>query len=440
MSVHADRGGWQVRWREPGGTARSRRFSEEEDARRFDRALRAQEGPRAVLAERGSSESIYPYETKAGTRYLFKYRRSDGSSDTKRGFASRSAARKARRQLVGAIERGEVRVCREDFATYFDAWLHGRRPFLSPGTLSDYRNHGEKRLKPAFGRVRPAELTTADVREWMSEQDEAVEAGLIAPKTVNNALGVLVACLNQAAEDGLIAVNPAARVQRLPLEPAERDWLRLLEIPLYLESCSSIYRPLAATLIGTGMRISEALSLHWHQVEFDRGVIRVYRSRRGRGEGPTKGRRFRSVDAGPGLLQTLGDLRARQAEQLVRDARDAYVFVMPVRRRRRDSGRWDSRPAGEPMDRTTVSRSWHKAALEDAGLRDMTLHALRHTAAASWLMTGKPLIYVQRQLGHASITTTESFYGHLEESFLRDAAASTEAAIRDAHRHLDPAP
>ena len=76
-----------------------------------------------------------------------------------------------------------------------------------------------------------------------------------------------------------------------------------------------------------------------------------------------------------------------------------------------------------------MTRSWHKAALQDAGLRDMPLHSLRHTAAAAWLTTGKPLMYVQRQLGHASITTTEHCYGHLERSFLKSAAAETEIAI-----------
>jgi integrase len=39
------------------------------------------------------------------------------------------------------------------------------------------------------------------------------------------------------------------------------------------------------------------------------------------------------------------------------------------------------------------------------------------------------LIYVKRQLGHASITTTERQYGHLEESFLRGAAHRAETAI-----------
>ena len=64
------------------------------------------------------------------------------------------------------------------------------------------------------------------------------------------------------------------------------------------------------------------------------------------------------------------------------------------------------------------------------GLREsLRLHDLRHTAAASWLAAGLPLIYVQRQLGHASITTTERQYGHLEKSFLRGAARRAEAAI-----------
>jgi integrase len=59
----------------------------------------------------------------------------------------------------------------------------------------------------------------------------------------------------------------------------------------------------------------------------------------------------------------------------------------------------------------------------------LRLHDLRHTAAASWLTAGLQLIYVQRQLGHASITTTQQVYGHLEESFLRGAAERVERLI-----------
>lgn len=81
------------------------------------------------------------------------------------------------------------------------------------------------------------------------------------------------------------------------------------------------------------------------------------------------------------------------------------------------------------LHRTTVSREWHKQTLEDAALRDMPLHALRHTAAAAWLAAGNSLMYVQRQLGHADISTTERYYGHLERHVLAAGAVATEEAI-----------
>jgi len=72
----------------------------------------------------------------------------------------------------------------------------------------------------------------------------------------------------------------------------------------------------------------------------------------------------------------------------------------------------------------------HKHALEDAALRrTLRLHDPRPTAAATWLAAGLPLIYVQRQLGHASITTTQQVYGHPEESFQPAAADRVERLI-----------
>ena len=55
--------------------------------------------------------------------------------------------------------------------------------------------------------------------------------------------------------------------------------------------------------------------------------------------------------------------------------------------------------------------------------------AARRALEAKGVGSGLPLIYVQRQLGHASITTTQQVYGHLEESFLRPAADRVERLI-----------
>ena len=93
------------------------------------------------------------------------------------------------------------------------------------------------------------------------------------------------------------------------------------------------------------------------------------------------------------------------------------------------AGRWEGNGDGEALDRTTVSRDWHKGALHDARLRDMPLHALRHTAAAAWLAGGNSLKYVQDQLGHGDVRTTERYYGHLERHVKKAGAKATEDAI-----------
>jgi integrase len=65
-----------------------------------------------------------------------------------------------------------------------------------------------------------------------------------------------------------------------------------------------VYRPLAEVLIGTGLRISEALALRVSDIQLETkgGMIVVYRSRkRGETVGSTKSDRFRSVEIGPEL-------------------------------------------------------------------------------------------------------------------------------------------
>ena len=46
-------------------------------------------------------------------------------------------------------------------------------------------------------------------------------------------------------------------------------------------------------------------------------------------------------------------------------------------------------------------------------------------------------MYVPRQLGHAEISTTERYYGHLERHVLAAGAVATEEAIARGPRSLD---
>ena len=444
MSVRFERGSWEVRWLDGSGRKRAKRFKDEQAARAFDEAL-GEVSPaqrRADTALYGSQGGVYPYSTAQGTRWRYVVRRSDGKQTSKRGFTSRRAAREACRRLVEQIDRGEVRHTKQTFGSWWDGWLRHKKPYLEPNAWRAYEVDGRKRLIPAFGEARLDKLSAEQVRTWMDEQGEAVEAGEIAAKTINNTLGTLVVCLNAAAKDRIIASNPALGIERLPPAHIEHDYLRLREIPPYLDACLDVYRPLAEVLVRAGLRISEAIALQIADLELERtgGFIVVYRSHKKAHthqttnvmNGSTKGDRFRAVEIGPGLSHTLQDQLARRAEMAAGDQKRAPVFVMPVRNRKTDRGRWASAGDPEPFDRNTVSREWHKLALQDAALRNMPLHSLRHTAAAAWLAGGNSLMYVQRQLGHADIGTTERYYGHLERHVLAAGAAATETAVERA--------
>jgi hypothetical protein len=101
--------------------------------------------------------------------------------------------------MIVAVARGEVAApSRETFGEFFQRWLVARRPYLEPGTHSDYRMHGVKRMG-SLGDVRLTKLDTATIREWLAA---LVEEERYATKTINNTLTVLTVCLNHAVRDG----------------------------------------------------------------------------------------------------------------------------------------------------------------------------------------------------------------------------------------------
>ena len=57
-----------------------------------------------------------------------------------------------------------------------------------------------------------------------------------------------------------------------------------------------------------------------------------------------------------------------------------------------------------------------KTLLRKHGLREIRFHDLRHTFASILISNDVPLINVSNFLGHADLSTTASFYIHLDKS------------------------
>ena len=360
----------------------------------------------------------------------------EGKSTTRRSFPNgapiltRDDALQAKGQWEAKLERDEVTVGRMRFSALWESYLPHARANMTPGSFVELRSHGPKRLLPFFGEMQVSKINVAAVRQWRAEMFEAVEAGEFSPYTANNARIALKGCLKVAVEDKLLSHNPVRDVKPLQINRLERPYLRIGQIMGYIEAAPIFYRPLAEFLIGTGARISEAIAVQLIDVDFHTLDVKIHKQRAS-GDTlamvPTKGKRFRTVSIGPELAASLQDMIAMRAELGIDDG--GWLFLCPPPTR----GRYSKRKGPTPPHRKTV-HDWHEKTLADAGIPDMPLHSLRHTAAAAWLGTGRSLEFVRAQLGHSSVKVTSDYYGHIEEHFRAEGAADTEARIREARR------
>jgi hypothetical protein len=67
--------------------------------------------------------------------------------------------------------------------------------------------------------------------------------------------------------------------------------------------------------------------------------------------------------------------------------------------------------------------------VNEAGLRPVRLHDLRHGRASLMLAAGVPIAVVSKMLGHSSITITSDTYSHLLEGVGRAAADAADALV-----------
>ena len=82
--------------------------------------------------------------------------------------------------------------------------------------------------------------------------------------------------------------------------------------------------------------------------------------------------------------------------------------------------------------RDTSSRNLNRlftALVDEAGVRRMRVHDMRHTCASLHLAQGIPPRGVMEILGHSQISITMETYAHVMPTAMRDAADAIDAAL-----------
>jgi integrase/recombinase XerD len=172
--------------------------------------------------------------------------------------------------------------------------------------------------------------------------------------------------------------------------------LTVAEVQAILDACGRLRdRFLFALLWDTGMRIGEALGLRHADVNAAEREVVVFPRVNANGA-RCKSAAARTIPVSAELVRLYGDYLHEEYGDLDSD----YVFV----------NLW-GRPHGHPLTYPAVYDLVCRLR-RSTGI-DFDPHWCRHSAATRLLRDGVPVEVVSALLGHASVTTTLTAYGHL---------------------------
>ncbi|MBL0178315.1 MAG: integron integrase [Gemmatimonadetes bacterium] len=271
-----------------------------------------------------------------------------------------------------------------------------------------------------FHRLRhPRELGAEEVRAFLAHLSGARQ---LSASSVNQALAALLFLYGAVLRQPLEALGPLPRAkqpERLPVVLTREEVRRVLA------ELDGVARLIGVVLYGSGMRLTECLTLRVKDVDLERGEFRI---RRGKGAKDRVtvlpravrgaiGDQIRRVAAlhredcaagGDGGWVMLPEALARKYPGAGRSL--AWQWLFPASRRYRDGGseHW-------------VRHHWHESAMQRAmtsavrrsGItKRASCHTMRHSFATHLLESGADIRTVQELLGHRSVTTT-MIYTHV---------------------------
>ena len=378
--------------------------------------------PRSVKPVRHKTTKVtgiyYSTDTRGRKRFEVRYTRSDGrrlyevvgSFEQAKARLAEVNGKKSKGEIIGNVS--------TTVGQLIEGWQAARE--VKPSTADRYDALVERRILPRWKNVRVRDVTRASTTEWLRGlRREDGRSGPLGEGTKRLILAVFSEVLAYGVHAEVLGVNPVTtlgrkhkpRPRKLPpriLGPGELDALR--------EACAPWLQEIVLVTLHEALRIGEAISLRWSDVDWDSGtgMLTIRRTMDKHGNfGTPKG----------GVEATI---------PLTGEARKVLARLWLVA----------GRPSDGPVFRnghggfrryTDVQRAF-VAARRKAGLseepRALRFHDLRHSAI-SRLANAPGAIFPQVQAfaRHATLTTTLGYVHTIDDGGWAQAADDALAGL-----------
>lgn len=257
----------------------------------------------------------------------------------------------------------------ETFNSWLDEWVNEcKLNNIKETYIPDFLKNVD-RVRAALGNIPLKNLTSMDVQKYINS---------LPRRNISRKLYDIVNGSLQTAEDfGIIGRNPARAVKRPTFTAQKRRAFELGEQSQIYDALNGKHKQAFLFLCCTGLRIGEFLALTEKDVDFNRGVINVTKALNGRTrtiETPKTAAGIRRVYFAPALF-----------EHFDISLLGSFTY----------SG---------------IKKAFSKV-YRVLGLKGVSVtHSCRHTYASIMYALGIPDKIIQKQLGHATISTTLDTY------------------------------
>lgn len=307
-----------------------------------------------------------------------QYRRSLKTSERKLAERFLSDFRRKVDRLDHSKVRGDT-----TFAECAKLWLATVVPHMKPSSALR-RETSVGQILPYLGSAVIRNLTSNTCEGWAGKRGQGIAAS-----TYNNERDTIIAVLNYAKREGLLLDNPALVLPRRKLGksniviPSKAEFEQLVSKLRGLDVRYQEGADLVELLAYSGMRLTEATSLRWKDVDFANNLFRVTG-----GDTGTKNREERTVPLFPAMRAFLETLRPKAG-------RDPNARIIGI------------------LKATKAMRQ----ACKQAELPSFTHHSMRHYFVSNAIEAGVDFKTIAGWVGHkdGGLLVAKT-YGHLRDT------------------------
>lgn len=264
--------------------------------------------------------------------------------------------------------------------------------FIGAGQVKPHHIDRLKMLLPFWGHKELRTINRASVREYRAARMKTKQ---LTETTVSRDLEVLRHLLFWAVDEGILAANPIARLQMPRARKRKRPILSWDDEQKLLSAASPHLARIIVAALDSGMRRGEITHQLWQDIDLNRGILSVTRSKTAEGE-------HRELPLTDRLKSMLWVCRQTSGP----------VFTFH----------------GEPIQ--SIKTAW-ASAIRRAGIDRLRFHDLRHTFNTRLVELGIQVDVRKALMGHSSGEDVHSLYTHVELPLKRKAIAMLSGWMKE---------